>query len=101
LQILTERSYHRSQISTLYPPPGTAGVRGGRTEWKPLRLNIIQTRSEMMRVDRAHVHDTPRSCGTVFVMPPLPNEHHETIEGSRTMRNRPYPVLKCSARKGV
>ena len=21
----------------------------------------------------------------------------ETIEGSRTMRNRPYPVLKCSS----
>jgi len=42
----------------------------------------------------------PRSC-TVFVMTP-PNEHTvpvregETIEGSRTMRNRPYPVLKCS-----
>ena len=24
----------------------------------------------------------------------------ETIEGSRTMRNRPYPVLKCSRGKG-
>ena len=23
----------------------------------------------------------------------------ETIEGSRTMRNRPYPVLKCSRKK--
>ena len=22
----------------------------------------------------------------------------ETIEGSRTMRNRPYPVLKCSSK---
>jgi len=37
----------------------------------------------------------------VFVMTP-PDEHTsegregETIEGSRTMRNRPYPVLKCS-----
>ena len=38
-----------------------------------------------------------RVCSRVFVMTP-PNEHTseggETIEGSRTMRNRPYPVLK-------
>ena len=25
-----------------------------------------------------------------------PVREGETIEGSRTMRNRPYPVLKCS-----
>ena len=40
----------------------------------------------------------PRSC-TVFVMtPPMitPVRVGETIEGARTMRNRPYPVLKCS-----
>ena len=40
----------------------------------------------------------PQSC-TVFVMtPPMntPVRVGETIEGSRTMRNRPYPVLKCS-----
>ena len=41
---------------------------------------------------------------TVFVMtPPMntPVREGETIEGSRTMRNRPYPVLKCSrARMG-
>ena len=37
---------------------------------------------------------------TVFVMtPPMntPVREGETIEGSRTMRNRPYPVLKCSS----
>ena len=30
--------------------------------------------------------------------PPMntPVREGETIEGSRTMRNRPYPVLKCS-----
>ena len=27
----------------------------------------------------------------------LPAREGETIEGSRTMRNRPYPVLKCSS----
>ena len=27
-----------------------------------------------------------------------PGREGETIEGSRTMRNRPYPVLKCSSR---
>ena len=26
-----------------------------------------------------------------------PVREGETIEGSRTMRNRPYPVLKCSS----
>ena len=26
----------------------------------------------------------------------IPVREGETIEGSRTMRNRPYPVLKCS-----
>ena len=26
-----------------------------------------------------------------------PAREGETIEGSRTMRNRPYPVLKCGA----
>ena len=44
----------------------------------------------------------PRSC-TVFVMtPPMntPVREGETIEGSRTMRNRPYPVLKCSSCTG-
>ena len=28
----------------------------------------------------------------------IPVREGETIEGSRTMRNRPYPVLKCSSR---
>ena len=28
-----------------------------------------------------------------------PVREGETIEGSRTMRNRPYPVLKCSSTK--
>ena len=28
-----------------------------------------------------------------------PVREGETIEGSRTMRNRPYPVLKCSSVK--
>ena len=27
----------------------------------------------------------------------IPVREGETIEGSRTMRNRPYPVLKCSS----
>ena len=27
-----------------------------------------------------------------------PVREGETVEGSRTMRNRPYPVLKCSRR---
>ena len=46
----------------------------------------------------------PRSC-TVLVMPPPPMNTPvrvgETIEGSRTMRNRPYPVLKCSINRAV
>ena len=28
-----------------------------------------------------------------------PVREGETIEGSRTMRNRPYPVLKCSRKR--
>ena len=28
----------------------------------------------------------------------IPVRVGETIEGSRTMRNRPYPVLKCSSK---
>ena len=30
-----------------------------------------------------------------------PVREGETIEGSRTMRNRPYPVLKCSMLRSV
>ena len=30
-----------------------------------------------------------------------PVREGETIEGSRTMRNRPYPVLKCSRHPGA
>ena len=30
----------------------------------------------------------------------VPPTEGETIEGSRTMRNRPYPVLKCSSSNG-
>ena len=51
--------------------------------------------------DTAPAERAPRSC-TVFVMtPPMntPVRVGETIEGSRTMRNRPYPVLKCSSVK--
>jgi len=29
----------------------------------------------------------------------IPVREGETIEGSRTTRNRPYPVLKCSSKK--
>ena len=45
---------------------------------------------------RRSVHLDPVPC----LLRPPPNEHTseggETIEGSRTMRNRPYPVLSSA-----
>ena len=49
--------------------------------------------------------DAVEVCGTSnpALLASYPSElskrEGETIEGSRTMRNRPYPVLKCSSVK--
>ena len=63
----------------------------------PIKLNVH--RSIYPLASGVPQRRAPRSC-TVFVMttPPMstPVREGETIEGSRTMRNRPYPVLKCS-----
>ena len=47
------------------------------------------------------VHLDPVPC--LLCPPPMntPVREGETIEGSRTMRNRPYPVLKCSSCRDV
>ena len=49
---------------------------------------------------------TALQCSTLYILYTLPQmntpaREGETIEGSRTMRNRPYPVLKCSSARGL